>query len=123
MEAWVLSLMSSTRRCACTYLPPSPTRLPTSQLPLKLENVPHTFDDDPLALAMRSEGETERQSRCSKCSSPMSHTYWPSSYHSPSSLVSPLDTQYTYNTFFLHSTYDTVAKSLDLPSVSLDAPS
>ena len=55
--------MSSARRCACTVIFDASSDLP---IPLKLENVPRTLGDDPLALAMRSDGEAEQQSRRSE---------------------------------------------------------
>ena len=66
-----------------------PTRLPTSQLPLKLENVPHSLGDDPLAFAMRSDGKTEQLSRRSEPGVVPLCSLLPLF---PSSLTSPLDT-------------------------------
>ena len=81
----------------------------------------HSLGDNPLAFAMRSDGESEQPSQRSEPGVvPLSSLLLPLI---PSSLTSPLHTQYTYNTFCLHYRYDKVATSLELPSVSLDAPS
>ena len=56
-------------------------RLPTSQPPLKLQNVPHTLGDDRLASATRSDGEAKQPSQGSERPSPTPHvSSFPSFY-------------------------------------------